>query len=206
MKIVSQTIVYKIEAEGQHYIYECEHLNGKVNEWIKHDGGYIYNSFNPKCNTPQGEAAYQAIQQHLPPVAPTWYTEQEINKYLIRKGYSEHIAGELSPMWARDLQGAFNKGFAMALGNPGDYVHLLKTAAIHIDTLTTAGKALATRKILNHLNIAIEIIQLARKDKPGALDLLRTINDYLSSNAKNYIGSGSKVHEDIKSILKPYKQ
>lgn len=45
---------------------------------------------------------------------PLWYTEKEMYDWLIRNKYSEDIAKELSGVWARDLQGAFKKGWEKA--------------------------------------------------------------------------------------------
>lgn len=134
---------------------------------------------------------------------PTYYTENEIKDFLIRKKYSEEIAEDLAGYWSRDLQGAFNKGFAIALGNPGDYKQHLRTAISHIETLTSQGQTSETQRVLSWLKQAYERIQLRRNEKPGAMELLREMNTYLSGNGGNYIGNGSKLHQKIKEALKP---
>lgn len=45
------------------------------------------------------------------PKPPKWYTENEMFDYLRNDGYSVDIAAALSEEWAKDLQGAFKKGW-----------------------------------------------------------------------------------------------
>ncbi len=45
---------------------------------------------------------------------PVWYTKQQMYMWLIGKNYSHDIATELSEQWAKDLQGAFKKGWEKA--------------------------------------------------------------------------------------------
>lgn len=43
--------------------------------------------------------------------APQWYSPDEMHHYLKRNGYSDEIAAELSTAYAKNLQGAFVKGY-----------------------------------------------------------------------------------------------
>lgn len=52
---------------------------------------------------------------------PTWYTKEQMYDWLITENYSKEIATELSEAWARDLQGAFKKGWEKAT-NDGKFL------------------------------------------------------------------------------------
>lgn len=43
--------------------------------------------------------------------APTWYTEDEMRRYLAHNNYSVEIADELAKQYANNLQKAFEKGY-----------------------------------------------------------------------------------------------
>jgi hypothetical protein len=57
-----------------------------------------------------------------PPSSPStvtqWYSKEEMYHDLRRGNYSHEIASELSERWARDLQGAFEKGVEKASKAP----------------------------------------------------------------------------------------
>jgi len=54
------------------------------------------------------------VQEPVQEDAPLWYDKQTMYEWLIQNKYSKQIAEELSEHWAKDLQGAFKKGWEKA--------------------------------------------------------------------------------------------
>lgn len=75
--------------------YECRLENGTI----------------PHDKFPAIKSAIEAV---INDEVPVWYTAHEMRGWLIKNKYSVEIATELSEIWARDLQGAFKKGWEKA--------------------------------------------------------------------------------------------
>jgi hypothetical protein len=112
----------------------------KLLDYVKKSADYILDT---DCKEDRyARQAYRDVLSHAaelittPPTKeaePIWYTKEEMYDWLINNNYSKEIAAELSEIWARDLQGAFKKGWEKAT-NDGkfldhkDYKYLTKEA------------------------------------------------------------------------------
>lgn len=109
----------KVIENDQYYLFGKWHLT-------EHVGRFVDEGIYRRVQTDEGAKVAQTVEKALnilnsphassetsPPVAPIWYTEDEIHHWLRRHNYSEEISKELSGFYAKHMQLAFEKGYDM---------------------------------------------------------------------------------------------